>query len=449
MESYEPDAFYMRISSATVCNGWISFEHKIPSTALNDLYIRKSYQMIADQIILTGKNKTLITGTPGIGKSMFLLYLLWKLVTDSQKKRVLFVYNPDIIYYDGNEGIFSLKNVPPKNDLSFWNEELWCLLDAKEQGPNSLSNFRYGDCVFVLSMSPRREMTNDFKKPPVPTYFYMPLWNEIELQAIAHLFPHATKWYDRFVILGGIPRNVLEDTMKDPEYILEAACSMCSLDDCIKEVGLDSTVTDTSKVVHSLVHIASTPPFTESSVCFASDTAFNIIIRNKGNEAKHLMRYLLDSCEKIPRIASLCGVIFENYAIELLEKGGTFDYHQLVHGNVEQKPNEKKVVILKSTKTVVDTVEPGQTLNQLHVPAKKNFIALDAWIPGVGAFQVTVGKTHDIHIRAKEYLAKLGSNGNKLYWVLPPLHYHSFTKKNPKEIDQYALLIPYPDERFY
>ena len=65
-------------------------------------------------------------------------------------------------------------------------------------------------------------------------------------------------------------------------------------------------------------------------------------------------------------------------------------------------------------------------------------------IPGKGAFQMTVGRTHDIKGGAKDDLALLGTNGNKLYWLLPPLYYKSFTKKTPQDIDQYAVRIPYP-----
>jgi hypothetical protein len=38
----------------------------------------------------------------------------------------------------------------------------------------------------------------------------------------------------------------------------------------------------------------------------------------------------------------------------------------------------------------------------------------------------------------------VGDGASKLYWLLPPLHYDSFTKKNPQKIDQYAVKIPYP-----
>jgi hypothetical protein len=272
----------------------------------------------------------------------------------------------------------------------------------------------------------------------------MPLWTEMELEAIAPFFTNANTWRDRFKILGGIPRHVLEVTTQPPIEILESACSDCSLDDCIKKIGMNSTITDKSKVVHLLVHVTSTAPYTDSSVSYASQAALNSIVRNKGNEAKRRMSELLASCQGNPLIAALCGYIFEPYAIELLEKGGTFECRELVHGNKRIKPDETTLAIPSSIKTVVDKVEPNQTRNQLYVPKTTNYTAIDAWIPGIGAFQMTVGKKHDINCGARNDLALLGG-ANRLYWLLPPLYYHSFTKKSPQDIEQYAILIPYPE----
>ncbi len=107
--------------------------------------------------------------------------------------------------------------------------------------------------------------------------------------------------------------------------MLEAAYRQCELDDCIKIVGLDSTITDKSKVVHSLVHITSTHPFTQSSVSYASATALDIIVANKGAEAKHKMAELLESSAGNPLTASL----------SLLN---CWRKEQLVHGNKKLKP---------------------------------------------------------------------------------------------------------------
>jgi hypothetical protein len=42
------------------------------------------------------------------------------------------------------------------------------------------------------------------------------------------------------------------------------------------------------------------------------------------------------------------------------------------------------------------------------VSTTKNYTAINAWIHGVGTFQITIGKSHDINWRAEEDLAKLG-----------------------------------------
>ncbi|RKP15804.1 hypothetical protein ROZALSC1DRAFT_4961, partial [Rozella allomycis CSF55] len=227
--------FYNSICNATERDGWISFGQKIPSTTLENLYVRASYRTIASSIN-SGINKAIITGTPGIGKSLFLIYLLWELVKGG--KRVLFIYHPFNIYYDGKGGVFRFASgrLPRNSDNSFWNDTLWCLFDAKGKKEFHLDRLPYPLCTFILSTSPNRELLNDFKNPPVPQVFYMPTWTEAELEAVANLFPGANQWRDRFEFLGGIPRYVMEVTTQDPTEILEAACSDCTLVDCIKKI---------------------------------------------------------------------------------------------------------------------------------------------------------------------------------------------------------------------
>jgi len=55
-----------------------------------------------------------------------------------------------------------------------------------------------------------------------------------------------------------------------------------------------------------------------------------------------------------------------------------------------------------------------------------------------------VGKNHELNGRVEKGLAELGE-AKRLYWVLPPEHYHSFTKKTPQSIEQYAVMIPLPE----
>jgi len=115
----------------------------------------------------------------------------------------------------------------------------------------------------------------------------------------------------------------------------------------------------------------------------------------------------------------------------------------LVGGRTKIQPNETTLTIEGSNKVVVDKVLPDQTENQLHVPKTKNYAGIDAWIPGIGAFQMTISQKHNINIRAKHDLAMLGAQ-SRFYFVLPPSNYSSFTKQKPQDIDQYAIMIPDP-----
>jgi hypothetical protein len=287
-------------------------------------------------------------------------------------------------------------------------------------------------------------MVNDFKKPPVPQVFYTPIWTNTELEKIAPFFPEANnEWRDHFSILGGIPRLIFEDRTKSPNEILNAACTACSLDDCMKIIGIDTSITENSKASHALVHISSKSPFTKHSMKFASASAKRIIIKFKTGTAKNKIQELLAYVEGSNVASVLCGYIFERHAIEVLEKGGTFTYRKLVRGNTRTPPDEE-MDIPPSTKIVDDQVLRTQTSKQLYVPKRKNYPGIDAWIPGIGAFQTTVSQQHIINGRVKKDLPLLGAN-IKFYFALPPSIYDSFTKQNPLDIDQYAILIPYPE----
>ncbi|GMF38863.1 unnamed protein product [Phytophthora lilii] len=134
--------------------------------------------------------------------------------------------------------------------------------------------------------------------------------------------------------------------------------------------------------------------------------------------------------------------------MDRLEQGGTFVYRELLSGKRKRTPADGTIDIPRSSqpRQVAERVEVGQHANQLYVPRTSNYTAIDAWMPQFGGFQMTVGKTHgNIKGGAADDLAKLGPNGNRLFFLLPPLYYKTFTKKTPQTIDQFAILVPYPE----
>lgn len=155
---------------------------------------------------------------------------------------------------------------------------------------------------FVLSTAPNRQMVNDFKKPPSPEVFCMPLWTE-RIENHCTLFCSADWMAPSFRSPWWNPSTRLW-RYADWE-ILQAACYQCQPDECIKIIGFNSTIYD--QVVHSLVHMTSVDPFTESNVALASETALKTIVEIKGYEARRRMEELFASWAGNPLTTALNG----------------------------------------------------------------------------------------------------------------------------------------------
>ena len=297
--------------------------------------------------------------------------------------------------------------LPGPEDLNFWTPDLWCLFDAKEKPNDALSRIPYEDCNIVLSTCPRPDLVNDFKKAYCTTY-YMPVWEEREMRSIATCFTQPT-WESRFAIRGGVPRLVFENG-DDPYLLLEQACCECDLQDCTKIIGFNSKVSDKHKLPHVIVHMSSSEPHTGRWVQYASNPAMATIIRLKRVDARRNMPSLLESCQDMPHAAALCGHIFEDHALDLLQKGGTFRCRQLFQGKTRvQKPRNGSLLIPASgTRIPAVDVDSTQASGQLYVASTKNFTAIEAWIPGIGAFQMTVARVPEIKGNTEEKLRILG-----------------------------------------
>ncbi|KAG2999130.1 hypothetical protein PC120_g20975, partial [Phytophthora cactorum] len=206
------DPFFSKFQTVDEVNSWLQFPALLPLTERQTLYIRSSYKSIAAQALSkvdpNRRKYAVITGTPGIGKSVFVYYVMWRLIKD--RKRVLLFEGEGNFYFDGTT-MFTCKALPDKSNLQFWSPDLWCLVDSLD--PTSIPGLPYRRCSVLLASTPRRDCIGEFKKlAPTPDVFYMPLWTKEELATIAPMYPHAAAvWENRFECLGGVPRLVLQD----------------------------------------------------------------------------------------------------------------------------------------------------------------------------------------------------------------------------------------------
>nr|QUJ09354.1 crinkler 30 [Plasmopara viticola] len=114
------DPFFSQFSTADQVGDWLNFSSLLPLTSRQKLYIRSSYRVIADQALLNPDGNmvkhAVVTGTPGIGKSVFVYYVMWRLIKD--KKRVLLFGSEGNFYFDGTT-MFQRDSLPKKFKLQF------------------------------------------------------------------------------------------------------------------------------------------------------------------------------------------------------------------------------------------------------------------------------------------------------------------------------------------
>ncbi|KAG2805648.1 hypothetical protein PC113_g24212 [Phytophthora cactorum] len=169
------DPFFSKFQTVYQVGDWLEFSSLLPLTRRQKLYIRSSYRVIADQALLNPDGNmvkyAVVTGTPGVGKSVFVYYVMWRLIKD--KKRVLFITRQPPIYFDGST-IHECKQLPYSGNQQFWSPDLWCLVDSVD--PTNVVGMPIERCSVLLASTPRRDCIGEFKKlAPTPDVFYMPL----------------------------------------------------------------------------------------------------------------------------------------------------------------------------------------------------------------------------------------------------------------------------------
>jgi hypothetical protein len=258
--------------------------------SMNSIYIRDCYATIAEEILARNKNAT-ITGTPGIGKSLFLFYLLFKLV--QAKQRVIFHYSDDIIYYDAEQNVFeAVKAGNFKMIKGFYDTPVWCLFDGFNKKASHIDKYRY--CKLVISTSPRRDLVNDAKKES-ETY-YMPIWTMLELERIAPIYKDINDWRERTLLIGGIPRYVFEKKVNDFAERIKSAVKNSDLEKCLANIYLETVASSQITYVHLLIHMQSVEPYTRCTMQFASEFVEESLYQHHTVKSRYKMQSLLESC---------------------------------------------------------------------------------------------------------------------------------------------------------
>lgn len=187
------------------------------------IYIRKCYIILYDSLsekLLSGEmdlGTALFTGVPGIGKSIFLIYFLYRFLNDERFSDKSFIlelcddrtcefYKPS---NKANQFICTVEDVK-----HFKTPKFFVFSDIKApKEPVVVSK-----CTLIFCSPDPRRYKERMKFEPYMKYT-MNTWSQDELMCINS---NVDWWYNNFVIFGGVPRQVMK-TKDNSNLILAIA----------------------------------------------------------------------------------------------------------------------------------------------------------------------------------------------------------------------------------
>jgi hypothetical protein len=296
---------------------------------MKSLYIRKAYEDLFQIICnnLNSENETkerfhrmAITGTPGTGKSMFLFYILWRLANRETTKMVILrrQMNHECIYVFRNDGCWITCN-PDYIGEVLRDPTAWYLTDDLQPPPNVVK------AITILVTSPVKKSYSKFLEYfYVPPLHYLPIWSleELKLAAKSHSMP-LEEVENRFNVIGGIPRYVLEKN-EDLEELIRTAIEEMSLHRFIPIALGEGTLDD--QIGHRIVHfyVEPSPCYTRRSMIIASEYVKNKVLEKYIGSREEELKLFLAICKKMTFMKSVYGNLFEAYTHEKLSVGKEF-----------------------------------------------------------------------------------------------------------------------------
>lgn len=179
------------------------------------LYFRDSYVDLFEKILFNLNNPDssacltgmAITGNPGIGKSVFLFYVMWRISSMKEVGTVILRRAKDygLIYVLDKDGCCVTRNLGDIDEFLL-RSNTWYLTDTLDPQPGELK------AVTILVSPPSRHYYNQFiKYSMTDSLRYLPVWSLEELQECAALYQMTpTAIEEEYSLIGGIPRFVLE-----------------------------------------------------------------------------------------------------------------------------------------------------------------------------------------------------------------------------------------------
>lgn len=393
---------------------------------LFDLLSDSTYNTLTARAGIPWSSKWVVTGNPGIGKTFFAAYLMWRLA----KEKATIVYEPPrqdclvsanssdryLLLPDGTVQVRAAGTGGFEKYLK--DPATWFIVDA--HGAHECA------ARVVMVTSPRRSVFRRFLKVQDAFKAFMPVWTMEELEMCrAALFKRlpASRVAKLFSVWGGIPREVLQRVNKvydcQREMELLGAISSSSLQMAQSSIGYISDEEDYSHLLH--FHVVA-PKFQTKSLRYASThIAMLVTERILRYQRTELVSYVSAGARPFCE-GDIRGYVFEGLAHVALRNGGKMRIRNLGDDNERERPLRLPKL---EARYFDDVSQVDLTENRYYYPLNKHPAAVDS-ITSEGLFQIAVSRDHPINAKQLETLVeKLGLKD--LYFVVASSLFDSFS----------------------
>eukprot|EP00611_Tribonema_gayanum_P012255 TRINITY_DN2288_c0_g1_i1.p1 TRINITY_DN2288_c0_g1~~TRINITY_DN2288_c0_g1_i1.p1 ORF type:complete len:403 (-),score=56.14 TRINITY_DN2288_c0_g1_i1:405-1613(-) len=259
------------------------------------------YEVLAAHFDGAGRN-IIITGTQGIGKSLFLYYVMWHLaragatVVYDRRDMATVLYTPQGVFTGSFEDF----------DQALDDAATWYLVDGKPT--------RHVAAKTVLVTSLHWDDWKEAQKWPGSLIRHMPVWEQDEILAARELiFPKQPEEevLERYRVWGGTPRYVLLLTDIEHQRLIKDAIAACSIDElqsCMLNIGKAAQASEW------LLHLSVESDFTRGPVVFASDWVRDELLQQYVQSQHHQVREFAAAAGGPPIVAEFRAKLLEGLA---------------------------------------------------------------------------------------------------------------------------------------
>ena len=331
-----------------------------------------------------------LLGSSGIGKSNFMVYLIWRRFHDSELKDFpVFLHQRDIIH------LFQKGKEPKKVDVKTLRSapaQALYIMDADIDVEHGVF------CQSLWITSTAAFNTEHFKKAErFSGQFFMPPWTltemlSAEVMALHKLNEEVVK--ERFGIFGGTARLVLErDETRagvDRRRLVEAVQSADALQ-CLK---VSSDMKAISKTTHLLVKMMPRPDFSWFDVQLSSPYVRQELVKqNRQDNSEELWKRMREGM-----ITGIGFALFEEEFHQFMQDKSIGKFKLRARClTAEGKGSDTTQELQGGLEGVLISGNPAADIKdgEYYQPQSKNFPAFDSWT-SQGVFQLTIADTHDI-----------------------------------------------------